>query len=52
MATGDGRPENRLNVEDFYSDERSMEEAINMLAAKGLGVLSLNESLSIINRQC
>jgi len=43
---------NRLDVDDFYKDERLMEEAINMLEAKGFTALSLNESLSIINRRC
>ena len=43
---------NRLDVDDFYKDERLVEEAINMLEAKGFTALSLNESLSIINRRC
>ena len=42
----------RLNVDDFYRDERLMEEATNMLEAKGFGALALDESLSIINRRC
>jgi len=41
-----------LNIDDFYSDDRLMEEANNMLEAKGFAALSLNESLSIINRRC
>jgi len=41
----------RLDADDFYSDERLMEEAANMLEAKGFGALSLDEALSIINRR-
>jgi len=48
----DGENNRRLNVEDFYRDERLMEESINMLEAKGFGALSLDEALSIINRRC
>jgi hypothetical protein len=42
----------RLNVADFYRDERLLGEATNMLEAKGFGALSLDEALSIINRRC
>ena len=43
---------NRLNVDDFYKDQRLMEEAISMLEAKGFGALALDEALSILNRRC
>jgi len=40
----------RLNLDDFYADERLVEEAQSMLSAKGYGVLELEEVISIINR--
>ncbi|KAL7473758.1 hypothetical protein ACHAXS_014229 [Conticribra weissflogii] len=40
----------RLNLDDFYADERLVEEAHSMLSAKGYGVLELDEVISIINR--
>ena len=43
---------NRLDVDDFYKDQRLMEEAISMLEAKGFGALALDEALSILNRRC
>jgi len=43
---------NRLDVDDFYKDQRLMEEAIRMLEAKGFGALALDEALSILNRRC
>ncbi|KAL3776089.1 hypothetical protein ACHAW5_002741 [Stephanodiscus triporus] len=42
----------RLDVDDFYSDERLMDEAVSMLEAKNFGALSLDEALSILNRRC
>ncbi|KAL7553866.1 hypothetical protein ACHAWF_017205 [Thalassiosira exigua] len=42
---------NRLSADDFYRDERLMEEAANMLEAKDFGALSLDEAFSIINRR-
>ncbi|KAL9189169.1 hypothetical protein ACHAXT_011659 [Thalassiosira profunda] len=42
---------NRLHAEDFFNDERLMEEASNMLEAKRFGALQLDEALSIINRR-
>ena len=41
----------RLNVDDFYTDDRLMDEAVSMLEAKGFGELSLDEALSILNRR-
>ena len=41
----------RLEVESFYSDERLVTEAENMLSAKGFHALALEEALSIINRR-
>ena len=42
----------RLDVDDFYSDERLLNEAVSMLEAKNFGALSLDEALSILNRRC
>jgi len=41
----------RLNVDDFYGDERLMNEAVSMLEAKDFGALSLDEALLILNRR-
>jgi hypothetical protein len=41
----------RLDIDDFYSDERLMDEAVSMLEAKKFGALSLDEALSILNRR-
>lgn len=41
----------RLDVDDFYSDERVMNEAVSMLEAKDFGALSLDEAVSILNRR-
>lgn len=40
----------RLNLDDFYADERLVEEAHSMLSAKGYGILELEEAISILNR--
>jgi hypothetical protein len=41
----------RLDVDDFYGDERLMNEAVSMLEAKDFGALSLDEAVSILNRR-
>lgn len=41
----------RLIVDDFYGDERLMDEAVSMLEAKGFGAFSLDEAVSILNRR-
>lgn len=41
----------RLRMEDFYADERLMDEAQSMLGAKGFGSLRLEDAVSIINRR-
>ncbi|KAL7478799.1 hypothetical protein ACHAW6_004548 [Cyclotella cf. meneghiniana] len=47
----DSRLSCRLDADSFYSDERVLVEAENMLAAKGFHALALEEALSIINRR-
>jgi len=41
----------RLNVDDFYKDQRLIDEAGNMLEAKGFNDLALEEALSVLNRR-
>jgi len=41
----------RLDVDDFYEDQRLIDEAGNMLEAKGFNDLALEEALSILNRR-
>jgi len=41
----------RLDVDDFYKDQRLVDEASNMLEAKGFNELALEEALSILNRR-
>ena len=41
----------RLDVDDFFGDERLMNEAVSMLEAKDFGSLSLDEAVSILNRR-
>lgn len=42
----------RLSMDNFYADDRLMEEAQSMLEVKGFGALALEEAFSIINRRC
>ena len=41
----------RLDVDDFYKDQRLMKEVTNMLEGRGYGDLDLSEVLSILNRR-
>ena len=41
----------RLNVDDFYKDQRLLTEASSMLEAKNYQYLALEEALSILNRR-
>ena len=41
----------RLDVDDFYKDQRLLDEASNMLEAKGFPELALEEVLSVLNRR-
>ena len=41
----------RLSINDFYADERLVDEARSMLAAKGFGSLGLEDAVSIMNRR-